>query len=85
MRTIYAIGLGLNVQGNLKKGVKMKSLDVKQTFIVKITDCQNGTWQGKIVWAEANRTIHFRSMMEMLRLMDEAATAGIHHQEAVNE
>ncbi|SFQ12243.1 hypothetical protein SAMN04487928_11976 [Butyrivibrio proteoclasticus] len=65
----------------------MKTIDAKQTFIVKITDCQNGTWQGKIVWAEENRSIHFRSMMEMLRLMDEAASATIrltHYKAAVN-
>ena len=49
--------------------------DMKQTFIVKISDCQNGTWQGKIVWAEENRSQHFRSTLEMIRLIDEATKA----------
>jgi len=49
--------------------------DMKQTFIVKISSCQNGTWQGKIVWAEENRSQHFRSTLEMIRLIDEATKA----------
>jgi hypothetical protein len=53
----------------------LKRFDTKQTFIVKIYNCQNGTWQGKIIWADENRSQHFRSMLEMLKLMDEAARA----------
>ena len=48
----------------------------KSTFIVKIDNQQNNTWQGRIVWAEANRTEHFRSMLEMLKLMEEAVATG---------
>ncbi len=44
----------------------------QQTFIVKITNCENGTWQGKIVWADEEKTLRFRSVLEMIRLMDEA-------------
>ncbi len=53
-----------------------KKIDKKQqaTFIVKILNCENGTWQGKIIYAEENRTRYFRSMLEMLKLMDEAAS-----------
>jgi hypothetical protein len=53
----------------------IKRFDTKQTFIVKISNCQNGTWQGKIIWADENRSRHFRSMLEMLKLMDEATRA----------
>lgn len=48
----------------------------KNTFIVKVDNCQNSTWQGKIIWADENRTQHFRSMLEMLKLMDEAVASG---------
>ena len=48
----------------------------KGTFIVKVEYCQNGTWQGKVVWAEENRTERFRSMLELIKLMDEAMASG---------
>ena len=43
---------------------------------MKIEYCQNETWQGKVVWAEENRTERFRSMLELIKLMDEAMAAG---------
>ena len=48
----------------------------KGTFVVKIEFCQHGTWQGKVIWAEENRTERFRSALELLRLMDEAIASG---------
>ena len=48
----------------------------KGTFIVQIEYCQKGTWQGKVVWAEENRTERFRSMLELVKLMDEALAEG---------
>ena len=48
----------------------------KGTFVVKVEYCQNETWQGKVVWAEENRTERFRSMLELVKLMDEAMAAG---------
>ena len=44
----------------------------KQTFVVRIEHCRNGTWQGKVVWAEENRTVRFRSALELIRLMNDA-------------
>ena len=42
------------------------------TFVVKIEFCQHETWQGKVTWAEENRSERFRSVLELVRLMDEA-------------
>ncbi len=53
-----------------------KDVPQKNTFIVKVDNRQNGTWQGKIVWADENRTEHFRSVLEMLKLMEEAMDSG---------
>ncbi|MCR5403750.1 MAG: hypothetical protein K6E91_08050 [Butyrivibrio sp.] len=47
----------------------------KGTFIVKLDDCQHGTWQGKVVWAEENVTEYFRSALELIKLIDEAVNA----------
>ena len=48
----------------------------KGTFVVKVDRCQNGTWQGQVVWADENKTERFRSMLELVKLMDEALAAG---------
>ncbi len=60
----------LSAANNLDSGHR------KGTFVVKIEYCQNETWQGKVVWAEENRTERFRSMLELIKLMDEAMAAG---------
>ncbi len=43
-----------------------------KTVIVKILDQQSATWQGTITWAETGRTEAFRSVLELIRLMDSA-------------
>lgn len=43
----------------------------KNTFVVKVEYSQRGTWQGKVIWAEENRAVRFRSALELIRLMDE--------------
>jgi len=47
----------------------------KGTFIIKVEDCQRGTWQGKVVWADHETTEHFRSALELLQMVDEAINA----------
>lgn len=41
------------------------------TFIVKIIEQQNDSWQGTVTYVEKNETQYFRSAMELLHLMDE--------------
>lgn len=42
------------------------------TFVVHVKCCENATWQGEVTWAEENRKENFRSVLELIRLMDEA-------------
>ena len=42
------------------------------TFRIKIIFLQNATWQGIITWVEKNQEENFRSMREMVYLMDSA-------------
>ena len=60
----------------MKKAAKQKSGQgpgtAKCTFEVSVLFTRNATWQGRIHWAEKNRGQNFRSVLEMLRLMDEA-------------
>lgn len=44
----------------------------KGTFLVTIEFREHATWQGRITWAEKNKSICFRSALEMMRLLDEA-------------
>ena len=43
----------------------------KGTFIVKVDYCQRNTWQGRVIWAEENKILRFRSALELIRIMDE--------------
>lgn len=42
----------------------------KETFVVQILNRQNGTWQGMISWTKGRKTQHFRSVLEMIKLID---------------
>ncbi len=53
----------------------------RQTFVVDIIARQKCTWQGQIHWIQEDKKILFRSVMEMLRLMDSALSAGNGQQE----
>jgi len=48
----------------------------KCTFEITVRFRQNATWQGQILWAEKNMKQNFRSVLEMLKLMDEALSEG---------
>ncbi|MBQ6588387.1 MAG: hypothetical protein IJI01_06905 [Butyrivibrio sp.] len=48
----------------------------KGTFIVRVDYCQRNTWQGRVIWAEENKILRFRSALELIRLMDEALGEG---------
>jgi len=56
----------LNVENDAKKS----------TFEITVRFRQNATWQGQILWAEKNMKQNFRSVLEMLKLMDEALSEG---------
>ena len=42
----------------------------KQTFILEINDNQNQSWQGQIEWVQGQKRQSFRSVIELLNLMD---------------
>lgn len=56
--------------------------DVKGTFTVQIQYRENATWQGKILWVEEKQTSHFRSALEMLKLIDSALDRAERKEEA---
>lgn len=50
--------------------VKSGSERNKSTFIVKVMNTQNSTWQGSITWVEEQKTQNFRSALEMIKMID---------------
>ena len=44
------------------------------TFIIRVQHRQNSTWQGRITWADKDMTQTFRSVWEMINLMESAMT-----------
>lgn len=40
--------------------------------MVHIVSCENSTWQGKVTWLDEQETRSFRSMLELIKLMDAA-------------
>ena len=42
------------------------------TFIVRVQHRQNSSWQGRITWMEEDRTLQFRSVWEMIKLIESA-------------
>lgn len=44
----------------------------KPEFLIKILMRQNSSWQGEIRWLNSDKVIHFRSMLEMVMLIQEA-------------
>ena len=39
-------------------------------FLVNIIDNQNSTWQGRVTWVEGQKSIQFRSALELLKIID---------------
>ena len=42
------------------------------TFIIRVQHRQNSSWQGRITWMEQDKTINFRSVWEMVKLIENA-------------
>lgn len=42
------------------------------TFIIRVQHRQNSSWQGRITWMDQDKTVYFRSVWEMIKLIDNA-------------
>ena len=45
---------------------------MKQTFVVEVVGQQNASWQGSVNWVNTGKKEHFRSALELIRLIDSA-------------
>ena len=55
------------------------------TFIIRVQHRQNSSWQGRITWMDEDKTVYFRSMWEMLKLIDSAVGTAGDQGEQMNE
>lgn len=47
------------------------------SFVVRVQHRQNSSWQGRLTWMDEDKTVSFRSIWEMVKLMNDALnTAG---------
>jgi len=68
----------------MHKQTKQESNYKSSTFKISINFTKNSTWQGKIHWLEKDLTEDFRSVLEMLKLMDEALTESAQEGKVIN-
>ena len=61
------------------QGPVSQPLDMRQgreaTFYLKVLFRQNASWQGTVKWVEAGQEESFRSVLELLLMMDSAASS----------
>lgn len=50
--------------------------DEKPTFIINVQYRQNASWQGTVRWVEGDVEKRFRSMLELIKLMDSVVESG---------
>lgn len=51
-------------------------MDRKQVFVLEIMDNQKDTWQGQVRWIQGQTAKPFRSVLEMLHLIDSVISSG---------
>ena len=52
------------------------------TFIVKILNKQNSTWQGSVTWVEEQKTQNFRSALELIKMIDGVLDGDVESEES---
>lgn len=50
-------------------------MEGKETFVVNIRSRENSTWQGRVTWLDEKETRSFRSLLELIKLIDNALDA----------
>lgn len=54
-----------------------------QNFVVTVRSQENHTWQGTVSWVEGKRQENFRSVLELLKLIDSAMTTDAEENDVV--
>ena len=52
--------------------IKKTEAEGERAFLINIRRTEGYTWQGDITWIASKKTAHFRSALEMIKLIDSA-------------
>lgn len=69
---IYSQGTPSSVERYLEDFELLDKRGKLATFIIRVQQRQNSNWQGRITWVEKGRTLKFVTIMEMVRLIENA-------------
>ncbi|MDO5418346.1 MAG: hypothetical protein Q4F29_14200 [Lachnospiraceae bacterium] len=58
---------------------------IKGTFVVRVNRNENATWQGNVTWVEERKQLMFRSVLELIKLIDGALECVEQEQEDAEE
>ncbi len=47
------------------------------TFIIRVQQRQNSTWQGSVTWVDEDRTANFQTALELIKLLESGIEAGL--------
>lgn len=42
------------------------------TFVIRVSHRRHGSWQGRVTYLDENKTVYFRSALELIKIMDSA-------------
>lgn len=56
----------------LEKEFLLEKRGIQATFLIIVRYRQNATWQGSFLWVEENRSLEFKSTLELLMMMDKS-------------
>ncbi len=51
------------------------------TFIIRVQQKENSTWQGRVTWSEEDKTMNFRAILELIKLIESGIAASCPDQE----
>lgn len=40
------------------------------TFVIRVQHRQHSSWQGKVTWLEEDKSVYFRSALELIKIID---------------
>lgn len=46
-----------------------------ETFVIHITQTENASWQGQVLWANKNISKNFRSALELIKMIDQVVSS----------
>ena len=49
--------------------------EARASFVIDVVYRQNNTWQGTLTWVGSNTSCYFKSVFELLKLIDEVVNS----------